>query len=462
MSIEEVIKNDMCVGCGGCAVVTRGKVSVTIGSRGYYSATLGELTQSERDAASRVCPFSEDAPNEDEISQTSFPSLPRDSRLGSFGKIWAGQITDSSEIIRSSSGGITTWLVARLLRAGLVDGVIHVGPTQNGPLFGYKISRSVEEVMNQRKSLYYSTTFADVLNEVRNDGRRYALVGVPCFIRSARLVAKEDPEVAASLKYFIGIVCGHMKASGYAESLAWQKGIPPNELATVDFRIKDPAKSAKHYKFGARPKGSLETREAPPGALLGANWGHAAFQLNACNFCDDIYAETADVVLGDAWLPKYEADWKGTNVIITRNVDLSSIIEEGLTAGELILEPMTVDDAAEAQAGNYRHRRQGLAVRLADDQRRGLWTPRKRVRGSYEGVSRRRRAVIRMRRQLSEESFRHFARARATGNLDDYLQPMQPLIRAYSRRARTPFLRRVVRRTTRELWMLRGRIFGSR
>lgn len=39
----------------------------------------------------------------------------------------------------------------------------------------------------------------------------------------------------------------------------------------------------------------------------------------ACDFCDDVFAETADIALGDAWLPEYVQDGNGTNVVVTRN-----------------------------------------------------------------------------------------------------------------------------------------------
>jgi len=42
-------------------------------------------------------------------------------------------------------------------------------------------------------------------------------------------------------------------------------------------------------------------------------WTNGFFKLNACNFCDDIFAELADVVFMDAWIDPYIYDSKGTN-----------------------------------------------------------------------------------------------------------------------------------------------------
>src|SRR5699024_10311279 len=102
------------------------------------------------------------------------------------------------------------------------------------------------------------------------------------------------------------------------------------EIATVDFRVKQPGAKVGHYGFGVKPYGSSEMKMKPTRSLVGSKWGHAMMQLNACNYCDDIFAETADIVLGDAWLPEFEDEWRGTNVVINRNQDLEGILTQGL------------------------------------------------------------------------------------------------------------------------------------
>src|SRR3546814_4465059 len=93
-------------------------------------------------------------------------------------------------------------------------------------------------------------------------------------------------------------------------------------------------------------------------------WGHGMFQLGACDFCDDIFAETADVCLGDAWLPQYDSDWRGTNIVISRHADIDQLLREGARSGEILLEDINADLMAQSQGGNFRHRWDGLSVRL--------------------------------------------------------------------------------------------------
>lgn len=453
-TIRHVIGRRMCVGCGACSVRTGGAIPVRIGRRGYYEADATGVDPELLASASRVCPFAHESPDEDQVGADTFDErLPRDGRVGRYGGTYTGRLTDDIDLYQSSSGGLTSWFLARLLDLGEVDAVVHVGPTSDGPrLFEYRLAETSAELLGARKSAYYSTTLASVVAGLRGDGRRYALVGVPCFVQAMRLLMREDDVLAGQLRYLVGIVCGHMKAAGFAESLAWQQGIAPEDLAKVDFRIKDPGASARRYRFGAWGPDTTTPVSELPGRLVGGQWGHATFQLNACNFCDDVYAESADVAFGDAWLPRYEADPRGTNVVVTRTEAAERVLQSGVADGTVHLEPVTVDDLAQAQAGNYRHRRDGLAVRLADDIAAGEWVPRKRVEPGYR-VPRRRVRLVRARRMLSELSFELFEHARAAGDLDLYLEPMRPLVRKHDRLSR-PLTERIRGRLRGEAWRL--------
>lgn len=415
---------------------------------GMQVADLSDADEDARRAGSRVCPFSDESSSEDDLGAPNPDgvTLTSDPNLGSFSTLFAGRNTDDRVLEGSSSGGLTSWILGRLLEVGAVDGVIHVGRSSDDGLFSYRVSYAPEEISDNRKSAYYSTSMDATIASIRGDGLRYAVVGVPCFITAMRHVASSDDTLDRQLVVFVGLVCGHLKSSFFAESLAWQVGVAPGELSAVDFRIKDPdGEDALQYKFGARTDSLDRWKSAPTPSLVGGNWGMAAFQPEACNFCDDIFAETADVALGDAWLPQYRADWRGTNVVVSRNALIDELLADGMVSGQIQLESITPEEAAESQAGNFRHRRTGLAVRLADDRRARLSIPSKRVAPDPRVASRRRRRLIRQRRKLSRLSFETFAAARASRNLDQYLQPMRSEWEKY-RKIESPLPRRLARR----------------
>ena len=461
--IEQVIERGMCVGCGACGVRSSGAVPVTIGRHGVYQASLAGVEPTVVPVVSRVCPFSDDAKNEDELGQERFPHLPTDPRLGRYLDVFAGRRTSEQELVGSSSGGLTSLMLEELLREGLVDGVLHVGRTSGDQLFDYRISTSPDEIEESRKSAYTATTLADVVAAIRGDGRSYAVVGIPCFIKALRLLAGEMPELAEQFRVYVGLVCGHLKSTFFAESLAWQAGVAPSELERIDFRVKNPGRSSVDYDYEVVPRDGGAPRVRRTSSAMDGSWGYGAFQPEACNFCDDIFAEGADVVFADAWLPKYQADWRGTNVVVVRDARLSELLRAAERRGDIVLESLSNDEAAASQAGNFRHRRTGLAVRLADDIRRGLSVPVKRVAPDARVVTRRRAAVVRQRRKMSRLSLGAFAAAREAGDFQLYVGPMQRAIRRYwlldaASRGATPLARVLVARIVR----LGGRALGLR
>lgn len=456
-SISQVVDSGVCVGCGACGVITGREIPLTVNSFGIWQARPDVAPEEARELGARVCPFADESPDETVLSDERFPELTSDPQLGRFSKVFAAQVNDDDYLMQSSSGGLTSWVLQELLGRGLVDGVIHVGAGGDHELFAYIVSHTADEVVSHRKSAYYSTSMMDAVLSVKGNGKRYALVGVPCFISAARLLARTDDVLREQLCYFVGLVCGHLKSAAFAELLAWQLGVPPTKLASVDFRVKNPARSAGSYDFQAVSRNGDVARR-PSNSLIGGNWGHALFQLDACNYCDDVFAETADIVFGDAWLPEYTSDWRGHNVVVTRNRIFDEIIGAESTAGRVTVLPLSPSRAADSQAGNFRHRREGLQLRLHDDQCVGRWTPRKRQQPSRD-MPRRRRAIIRARRILSAASHTIFLNARKAGSLELFEEEIAPLIANYARAYRASFLTRAHRLARR---ILTSRTGGTR
>ncbi|MBK7765543.1 MAG: Coenzyme F420 hydrogenase/dehydrogenase, beta subunit C-terminal domain [Sulfuritalea sp.] len=92
--------------------------------------------------------------------------------------------------------------------------------------------------------------------------------------------------------------------------------------------------------------------------------GHGSFKPRACDFCDDVFAETADIAVMDAWLDQYVNDGRGTSLVITRSGALKALLDSGSATGGLHLEPVSESDVVESQRGGLNHRRAGLRYRL--------------------------------------------------------------------------------------------------
>src|SRR5690606_7180320 len=111
--------------------------------------------------------------------------------------------------------------------------------------------------------------------------------------------------------------------------------------------------------------------------LADGDWGSGYFQNPACNFCDDVVAETADISFGDAWVEPYSSDGRGTNVVIVRTAHLNELLKGAVHEGRLDLHEVDARFVEETQAAGFRQRREGLSYRL--NWRRLPYPLRKRV-----------------------------------------------------------------------------------
>jgi coenzyme F420 hydrogenase subunit beta len=111
---------------------------------------------------------------------------------------------------------------------------------------------------------------------------------------------------------------------------------------------------------------------------VGDMWGSGMFKNNACDFCDDVTTELADISLGDAWLNPYNQDGKGTNVMVTRSQLAEELINEGITRKELSIEPLDFSKFLSSQQGSFNHRQKALGYRVKRARKKGLTIPPKR------------------------------------------------------------------------------------
>lgn len=365
-------------------------------------------------AFAQICPFSPTAANEDTIAGELFAKVhDRDPLIGHHAGAYVGHVSEGEYRMGGSSGGMVSWIAAELLRRGLVDGVAHVTPRSrdegDGRLFGYRISRSVEALQQGAKSRYYPVELADVLREIAEVPGRYAVVGIPCFIKAVNLQRRQNPLYAERITHTLGLFCGHMKSAHMVDSFALQLDAEPETVAAIDYRLKNPDRPANWYTAQLRLRDG-STRQQDWWHLVDGDWGSGFFMNSACNFCDDVVAETADIAMGDAWVEPYSSDGKGTNVVIARSALMQQLVRDGVAEGRLALSEVDADFVSRTQAAGFRQRREGLAYRLA--RARLPVQPVKRVAPS-KAMPARRKLIYRMRQAISRGSHRAFRLSRA-------------------------------------------------
>ena len=448
---ETVINGGYCIGCGACASIKDSPIIMAIDSFHKFIATAkNPITESMDNTLNRVCPFSDNGLNEDQIGEELYQNhSSHHPQLGFSIETYAGFVNEDSFRKNGSSGGMVTWILTELFRNNIIDGAIHIQPrtptTNDFRIFQYQLSTNLEQIALGAKSRYYPIELSEVMTIIRNRPGKYAVVGIPCFIKAVRLLNKEDKILNDRIKYCVGLVCGHLKSARFADLFAWQNGIHPSKLISIDFRSKIDGLNANQY--GVTLKGSTNEKiesitTKPANKLYGTNWGYGFFKYKACDYCDDVVGETADITLGDAWLPRYNKDSNGTNVIIVRDPIIYELIENARKENKISLEKITKDEVVKSQSSGFSHRRQGLAYRLFLADQRGIWRPKKRIKAeTIINKKIQQRQVLRI--ILTEQSHLAFKNAIDENDFSSFKIQLDPILAEYNKLYRPPLWRRI-------------------
>ncbi|MGO2083599.1 Coenzyme F420 hydrogenase/dehydrogenase, beta subunit C-terminal domain [Vagococcus sp.] len=365
--------------------------------------------------------------NENEVSDNLFKEIEGikfDTRIGYYKGLYAGYVSEGNFRENGSSGGLGTWIFTELLRLGYIDSIIHVKQSNNSNiLFEYTISKNKKDIINGAKTKYYPVELSEVLKLVKEVPGKYAVIGVPSFIMELRLLSKVDVVINERIKYMIGLICGHQKSSKYSDFLAWQCGIKPGELSNIDYRKKNENDPANSYSIEVSGKVNGESKKIVKkmSELYGGDWGKGFFKVRASDFSDDVMNETADITLGDAWLPKYTLDSEGNNIVIVRNEVLYKIIKIAISEGRLKLDEVSVDTIAQSQSSHYQHSQDELAYRLYKKKKKEQWFPKKRISPSNK-ISYTRRKIQDVREKYCFKTRKSFIEAVNKNNYKIFLK----------------------------------------
>jgi len=425
LSPNDIVRSGLCIGCGSCAVQSNDAgATMKLDKYGELKPGGSDWHQQKSKNVNYTCPFSPGAMNENEIAAIRFPeSKRRDQFIGSFESAYVGYASEDDFRLKGSSGGMVTWVATELMRKGLVDGVAHVvavdDPQAEGRFFKYRISKTEAEIRQGAKSRYYPVEMSEVLSCIKEIPGNYAVVGIPCFIKAIHLLRNQNPVFKERIKYTLGLFCGHMKSARFVESFAWQLGVPVSQVQKVEFRYKHPERPANWYNaLLTLTDGTIVNKDW--WHLADGDWGAGYFMNSACNYCDDVVAETADIAFGDAWVEPYSSDGMGTNVVIVRSPEVQRMIDNAINENRLKLEAVDAAFVEQTQSAGFRQRREGLAYRLTWN--KTAIKPRKRVAPNSTSPTEQRKLIYRIRYSLSKWSHRMFWLAKKTSQPKLYIK----------------------------------------
>lgn len=353
--------NHHCIGCGICAAVcSHQKIEMQFNKDdGFYRPTRSLTTcDLQCGHCKQVCPFVPENPATQEMTAHYFAANEgtfSDDILGYYLQTYEGYSVQHRP--QGSSGGLVTWLLETLISRGDIDGAICVVPTPDSPtLFDFKVCESISDIYQCSGSCYQPVEISRALRNITlQKGRRYAVVALPCFAKGLRLALDNNDHLKSQIRFILGLVCGQLKSRHFVEYLC-RKHIGRNNPTKIRFRHKRPEHPATNYAYeftfadgSAYTIGWKESISKP--------WRERLFTLEACDYCDDVFAEGADATFMDAWLPEYSNDSRGHSFVIIRSPDLHHLVEHAKDQEILHIAPISPKKLCESQQGVIRQKR---------------------------------------------------------------------------------------------------------
>ncbi|MDP8232983.1 MAG: Coenzyme F420 hydrogenase/dehydrogenase, beta subunit C-terminal domain [Candidatus Zophobacter franzmannii] len=323
-TVEKIKEHNYCIGCGMCETFCPVS-AITINfshEKGQFLPLINYSRCTKCGICLAVCPG--DDLNHPVLHQSVHQKQPEDPFIGSYLQIYKGFSKNEEYRKSGASGGFVTQFLANLLESKAVDAVL-VCAMEDGNIHephSYLVKR-VEDLGRYQRSVYTNVHWAKVIDEVRTEKLRTAIVGLPCHIHSLVKAIALKPELREYFRFTIGLFCGGTyNFNAISKTLSDMK-ISDIDVARIDFRWGQwPGKLRILQKNGVE---HLTKR----GHHFRTNY------LSRCYFCFDFLADLADVSVGDNWM---KGNKSAENVIIVRKKKVLNYLEN------LELEEISAED----------------------------------------------------------------------------------------------------------------------
>jgi coenzyme F420 hydrogenase subunit beta len=354
-ALRRILKADCCTGCGACASVSGGAITMAMTPAGLLRPqVLAPLPEATDEIIADICPGVR-------LAQTS--------REGHDHPLWgpliavrSGAATDADLRHHASSGGALSALLVYLLDTGSVDRIVQVAASAASPIENATVESVCAEGVRRAAGSRYgpSAPLADLDRQLASPGR-LALVGKPCDIAAARALARHDRRIAEKIPVMLSFFCAGVPSLHGTQAILDRLKVDAGALASFRYRGDG---------WPGRCTATLSDN-ASASMSYADSWGgilskHVQFR---CKICPDGSGGFADVVFGDAWhcdergYPAFE-EREGRSLVLTRTRHGEDLVRRAIAAGYLSAAEIDAS-AIEAMQPSQANRKRLVLSRLA-------------------------------------------------------------------------------------------------
>ncbi|MDR7666072.1 Coenzyme F420 hydrogenase/dehydrogenase, beta subunit C-terminal domain [Methanosarcina sp. Z-7115] len=342
-TIKFVIDKESCTGCGTCfSLCPNNAIEMRIDEKkGVYLPRINDTKCNSCGICCKVCPGYEFS--YDSLNLEIFGRKPENMLIGNSLNCYAGFSTNESIRFNSSSGGLITQILIFALEKGIIDGALVIKMNKDKPLEPEPfIAKTKEEIIEAAQSKYCPAPMNVALKEILDSDthEKFAIVGLPCHIRGIRKAQRVNEKLRRCIIFCLGIFCNHTPHF-LATSLFLQRyNIKKEDIVTLNYR----GEGWPGFMTVNTTKSTLKIPQRNSWIFIGSYF----FYPKSCLICSDGLCELSDASFGDAWLPEYSSDSKGTSMIIIRNKKILHILDA--MKNEIEIKRINPDKVVQSQA----------------------------------------------------------------------------------------------------------------
>lgn len=370
-ALARVARGRLCAGCGACAVIAPGTVSIERQGGFLRPMLSGPVAPAEEAEIARVCPGLR-------LEQEA-GDRPDHPLWGPLLEVSAIHATDAGLRHAGASGGGLSAILLHLIESGRVAAAIANGPDPDDPMANATVLlRDRAGILAAAGSRYApSAPLAALGALLAAEPDPLAFVGKPCDAAALRALMRERPALAERIPYVLSFFCAGVPSFAGGEEILGTLGAARDELAGFRYRGNGwPGRATATMSDGTTRSMSYADSW---GGILSRHVQHR------CKICADGAGAFADIACADAWetdargYPLF-AERPGVSLVVTRTARGAALLADAAEAGRLVRAPLPEKAIAAMQPGQLRRRRV-LVARLAALRLCGLPVPR------YRGLS---------------------------------------------------------------------------
>ena len=360
-TIEEVVKDHLCTGCGTCAGIcpTSALEMLIDKRRGIYIPKLNANKCTQCGICFKVCPGH--SVDFNDLSLEIFKNKSNNKLIGNFDRCYLGHAIDREIRFNSSSGGLITSLLIFALEQGIIDGALVTRINKNDPLKPEPfIAKTREEIIDASKSKYCPVPTNIVIKEILKHDGNIAVVGLPCHIHGIRMAEMVNVKLKEKITLHLGIFCSHTNNFIGTEFLLSKLSIKNKDVAEIAYRCRG-WPGGIEIKLMNKDEIFIHNQSS----LWNTIFGGFFFTPSRCLLCADVTAELADISFGDPWLKEIMAnEHEGKSVIISRSEKGKTLLHTASANKNIELVPLDANDVIRSQKTFLHFKKVNLDARI--------------------------------------------------------------------------------------------------